>query len=242
MLEFFTVLIPKYAPFLLQGAIVTLELSIVSMACAIVIGLLCALGRTSNNRILSGIVIVYVEIMRDVPLLVVLLVIYFTLPQVGISLPGFWAGVLGLSLNVGAYLSEVFRAALGAVDKGEKEAGLSVGMSPFTVFRRVTLPQAMRIAVPTVGGYFISLLKDTSLVSFIAVNELMRHGTILISNTFRSMEIYLMVAMIYFVMSFVIARLVRRIEDRLTPRYLRLKKGAAAADLPAAGAIEVKPA
>ncbi|MFO1151941.1 MAG: amino acid ABC transporter permease [Alsobacter sp.] len=239
MLDFFFVLIPKYMPFLLQGAIVTLELSVISMVFAIVIGLVCALGRTSGNPILNGIVVVYVEIIRDVPLLVVLLVIYFTLPQIGLSLPGFWAGVLGLSLNVGAYLSEVFRAALGSVDKGEKEAGLSIGMSSFTVFRRVTLPQALRIATPTVGGYFISLLKDSSLVSFIAVNELMRHGTILISNTFRSMEIYMMVAMVYFVMSFVIARAVRYIEHVLTPRYLRIKRKA---DDAAGAAIELKPA
>lgn len=240
MYDYFFVLVPKYAPFLLQGAVVTLELSVLSMAFAILIGLLCALGRISGNPILNGIVLVYVEIMRDVPLLVVLLVIFFTLPQVGVSLPGFWAGVLGLSLNVGAYLSEVFRAALSSVDKGEKEAGLSIGMSRLTVFRRVTFPQAMRIAVPTVGGYFISLLKDSSLVSFIAVNELMRQGTILISNTFRSMEIYLMVAMIYFAMSFVIARLVRHIEHVLTPRYLRVRKDADAASAPPA--VEMKPA
>jgi His/Glu/Gln/Arg/opine family amino acid ABC transporter permease subunit len=222
--EFFFVLFPKYLPFLLQGAIVTLELSVVSMAFAIVIGLVCALGRTSGNRLLFWLVAVYVEIIRDVPLLVLLLVIFFTLPQIGISLPGFWAGVLGLSLNVGAYLSEVFRAALGSVDKGEKEAALSMGMSRTTVFRRVTFPQAMRIAVPTVGGFFIALLKDSSLVSFIAVSELMRQGTILISNTFRSMEIYFMVAIIYFVMSFVAARIVRQIEEMLTPRYLRASR------------------
>src|SRR5262249_6359695 len=108
-----------------------------------------------------------------------------------------------------------------SVDKGEKEAALAMGMSRATVFRRVTFPQAMRIAVPTIGGYFIALLKDSSLVSFIAVSELMRQGTILISNTFRSMEIYFMVAIIYFIMSFVAARIVRQIEHVLTPRYLR---------------------
>jgi His/Glu/Gln/Arg/opine family amino acid ABC transporter permease subunit len=236
--DFLFVLIPKYFPFLLQGAVVTMEISILSMVLATIIGFVCALGRTSGNPIAYGLVAVYVEIIRDVPLLVVLLVIYFTLPQIGISLPGFWAGVLGLSLNVGAYLSEVFRAALGSVDKGEKEAGLSIGMSRFTVFRRVTLPQAMRIAVPTVGGYFIALLKDSSLVSFIAVNELMRQGTILISNTFRSMEIYFMVAIIYFVISFVAARLVRQIERILTPRYLRIASKGAKQPI---GAVEVTP-
>jgi His/Glu/Gln/Arg/opine family amino acid ABC transporter permease subunit len=236
--DFLFVLIPKYFPFLLQGAVVTMEISILSMVLATIIGFVCALGRTSGNPIAYGLVAVYVEIIRDVPLLVVLLVIYFTLPQIGISLPGFWAGVLGLSLNVGAYLSEVFRAALGSVDKGEKEAGLSIGMSRFTVFRRVTLPQAMRIAVPTVGGYFIALLKDSSLVSFIAVNELMRQGTILISNTFRSMEIYFMVAIIYFVISFVAARLVRQIERILTPRYLRIASKGAKQPI---SAVEVTP-
>jgi His/Glu/Gln/Arg/opine family amino acid ABC transporter permease subunit len=221
MYEYFFVLIPRHLPFLMEGAVVTLELSVLSMVFAVLIGLLCALGRTSGQPLLAWSVAAYVEVMRDVPLLIVLLVIFFTLPQIGISLPGFWAGVLGLSLNVGAYLSEVFRAALGAVDKGEKEAGFSLGMSRLEVFRRITLPQAMRLAIPTVGGFFIALLKDSSLVSFIAVSDLMRQGTILIADTFRSMEIYFMVAMIYFCMSFVASRLVRRIEHALTPRYLR---------------------
>ena len=224
MREFFFELLPKYLPFLLEGAVVTLQLSVISMVAGIAIGLLCALGAMSNQPLVRWGVAIYVEIMRNVPLLVVLLVIYFSLPQVGISLPGFAAGVVGLSLNVGAYLSEVFRASFGSVDKGEKEAALSLGMSRPTAFLRVTLPQALRIAVPTVGGFFIALLKDSSLVSFIAVTELMRQGTILISNTFRSMEIYFMVAMVYFVMSFVAARLVRRVEIALTPRHLRARR------------------
>jgi His/Glu/Gln/Arg/opine family amino acid ABC transporter permease subunit len=238
-IDFWLVLVPRHMPFLLQGAVVTLELSLVSMVLAILIGLLCALGRLSGSRVLNAIVATYVEIIRDVPLIVLLLVIFFTLPQIGISLPGFWAGVLGLSLNVGAYLSEVFRAALGSVDPGQRDAGLSIGMSRFTVFRRVSLPQAMVIAVPTIGGYFISLLKDSALVSFIAVSELMRQGTILISNTFRSMEIYFMVALIYFVMSFVAARLVRWIERSLTPAYLRRQRPSAAVE-PALPALEVR--
>jgi len=94
-------------------------------------------------------------------------------------------------------------------------------MSRVMIYRRVVLPQAFRIAIPTIGGYFISLLKDSSLVSFIAVNELLRHGTIVIANTFRSMEVYMMVAIIYFAMSFVASRAVRRIEHWLTPAYLR---------------------
>jgi His/Glu/Gln/Arg/opine family amino acid ABC transporter permease subunit len=221
MRDFLFVLIPKYAPFLLQGALVTIQLSVLSMAFAICVGLLVAVGRLSGIKFLDWILQIYLEIWRNVPLIVQLLVIYFTLPEVGIRLPAFWAGVLGLSLNLGAYLSEVFRAAIASVDKGQVDAAISIGMSRFTAFRRVVLPQALLIAVPTLGGYFVSLLKDSALVSFIAVNELLRNGTIIISSTFRSMEIYAMVAMIYFVMSFIASRAARWLELRLTPAYLR---------------------
>ena len=221
MEEFFLVLIPTYLPFLLEGAVVTLELSILSMFFATVIGLLVAVGRLSKIGPFKWVLETYVEIWRNVPLIVQLLLIYFTLPEIGLTLPAFWAGVLGLSLNLGAYLSEVFRAAIGSVDKGQRDAAVSIGMSRITAFRRIILPQALLIALPTLGGYFISLLKDCALVSFIAVNELLRNGTILISSTFRSMEIYIMVAMIYFVMSFISSRIVRWLELRMTPVYLR---------------------
>ncbi len=221
MVDYFLVLIPRFMPFLLEGAVVTLELSLISMVFAILIGLLVALGRIAGGRVLGGLLAAYVEVWRNVPLIVQLLVLYFSLPEIGITLPGFWAGVLGLSLNVGAYLSEVFRAAIISIESGQRDAGLSIGMSRATVYRRVILPQALRIAVPTIGGYFISLLKDSSLVSYIAVNELLRNGMIVISTTFRSMEIYLMVAIVYFVMSFIASRLVFRVERWLTPAYLR---------------------
>ena len=226
MYNFFFVLIPNYMPVLLEGAVVTVQISIVSMAFGIVLGLAVALGRLSRFAPLRAALVAYVEIWRNVPLIVQLLVIYFSLPQIGISLPGFWAGVLGLSLNVGAYLSEVFRSAILAVEGGQRDAGLSIGMSRVMIYQRVILPQAMRLAIPTVGGYFIALLKESSLVSYIAVNELLRHGTIVISETFKSMEIYLMVAMVYFVLSFIAARAVGSVERALTPAYMRVAKGA----------------
>ncbi|KJH78419.1 amino acid ABC transporter permease [Pseudomonas sp. ES3-33] len=221
MYDFLFVLIPKYFPFLLKGAVVTLQLSVLSMTLGILIGLAVALGRLTRRPWLDWPLRSYVEIWRGVPLVVQLLVIYFTLPQIGLTLSGFWAGVLGLSLNLGAYLSEVFRAAILSLDKGQREAGLSIGMSRNKIYLRVILPQALKIAIPTVGGYFISLLKDSSLVSFIAVNELLRHGSIVIANTFLSMQVYLMVAIIYFVLSFIAARGVHWIEQRLTPAHLR---------------------
>lgn len=224
MYEFLVVSVPKYLPFLLRGAVVTIELTLVSMGCALVLGLSVALGRLSRIRLLEWILRGYVEVWRDVPLIVQLLVIYFTLPEIGVRLPGFLAAVVGLTLNLGAYLSEVFRAAILSIDVGQRDAGISIGMSRAAVYRRVILPQALLIAVPTLGGYFISLLKDCSLVSFIAVNELLRHGTIIISSTFRSMEIYVMVAGIYFVMSYVASHVVRWLEWKLTPAYMAAQR------------------
>jgi His/Glu/Gln/Arg/opine family amino acid ABC transporter permease subunit len=223
MNEFLLETVPRYLPFLLKGAVVTIELTILSMAAAFVLGLLVALGRLSRRAPIRWVLGTYVEVWRDVPLIVQLLVIYFTLPEIGVRLPAFAAGVVGLSLNLGAYLSEVFRAAIVSIDAGQRDAGVSIGMSRATVYRRIILPQALLIAVPTLGGYFISLLKDCALVSFISVNELLRNGTIIISSTFRSMEIYMIVAIIYLCMSFIAARTVRWIERRLTPPYLILQ-------------------
>lgn len=207
----------EYFPFLLMGAKVTLELSFISMAGGMVLGFLAAIGRLSENRLIRWPLEAYVEIWRDTPLIVQLLLIYFSLPEFGIVLSGFWAGVLGLTLNLSAYLSEVYRAAIIAVDPGQKAAAISLGMSPFQVYRRLIVPQAFVACLPTQGGYFIALLKDCSLVSFISVNELLRHATIVISNTFDSMNTYLMVAVIYFCMSFTSARCVGWLERTLTP-------------------------
>src|SRR5947208_1879967 len=122
MREFVFVFAPQYFPYLLKGAVVTIELTIISMACALVLGLLVALGRLSRIQPLDWALRAYVEVWRDVPLIVQLLVIYFTLPQIGIRLPAFMAGVVGLSLNLGAYLSEVFRAAILSIDVGQRDA------------------------------------------------------------------------------------------------------------------------
>ena len=134
----------------------------------------------------------------------------------------FWAGVVGLSINLGAYLSEVFRAAILAVDPGQMQAGLSMGMKRVQIYRKIILPQAAIIAVPTVGGYFISLLKDCALVSFISVDELLRHGNYIVSSTFRTMDAYVLVGIIYYAMSMVAAKAVRMLEIHLRPAYLRV--------------------
>ena len=219
---FFTEFVPKYLGYLLQGAVVTLELSFISMAAGIAIGVACAIGAIGGGRIVRKIVQAYVSICRGVPLIVILLFIYFTLPEIGIRFNAFWAGVVGLSINLGAYLSEVFRAAILAVDSGQMQAGLSMGMKKVQIYWKVILPQAAIIAVPTVGGYFISLLKDCALVSFISVDELLRHGNYIVSSTFRTMDAYFLVGIIYYVMSMVAAKAIRMLESYLRPAYLRV--------------------
>jgi len=221
VIDFIQNWLPQYLPLLLRGALVTIELTCLSMVFALAIGLLVALGRRSGPPVLQWVLAAYLEIWRDVPLVVQLFIIYFTLPNIGLSIPAFWAGVLGLSINLGAYLSEVIRAAIAAIPPGQTDAAISLGMSPFAKYRRIILPQAFLIAIPTITGYFISLLKDCALVSFISVNELLRNGTIIIAQTFDSMRVYLVVGAIYFIMSFTASRLLRRLELFLTPSYLK---------------------
>jgi His/Glu/Gln/Arg/opine family amino acid ABC transporter permease subunit len=219
---FITEFVPKYLGYLLRGAVVTLELSVISMIAGIVIGVACAIVMVAGGRVAKKPIQAYVSICRGVPLIVILLFIYFTLPEMGLRFNSFWAGVIGLSINLGAYLSEVFRAAILAVDTGQMQAGLSLGMKPVTIYRKIILPQAAIIAVPTVGGYFISLLKDCALVSFISVDELLRHGNYIISATFRTMDAYFLVGLIYYVMSMVAAKAIRMLETHLRPAYLRV--------------------
>ncbi|MGY6768967.1 amino acid ABC transporter permease [Komagataeibacter xylinus] len=221
MYNFFFYAVPEHFPFLLQGALVTVELSLISMLLGTLLGFFLAVGRLSARRALRWPLDAFVEVVRDTPLIVQLLLIYFSLPEAGIVLSAFWAGIAGLTLNLAAYLSEVFRAAIVAVDKGQREAAISLGMSPVAVYCRVIIPQAALASLPTLGGYFIALLKDCSLVSFISVNELLRHATIVISDTFDSMDTYIMVAIIYFMMSFISARIIRYVEVWLTPSNRR---------------------
>jgi His/Glu/Gln/Arg/opine family amino acid ABC transporter permease subunit len=230
MQEYFFEFVPLYIGRLLLGAVTTVEISILSMLLGTSIGLIAALGRLSGQWAVRTAVRLYVDLCRGIPLIVILLLLYFSLPSVGISLPAFWAGVLGLSINLGAYLSEVFRSAILAVDVGQRQAALSLGLRRRQAYWLVILPQALAIAVPTLGGYFISLLKDCALVSFISVNELLRAGTEIIAATFRSMDVYALVGFIYLVMSYLAAFLVRRIEDALRPAYLTATKVPAPTD------------
>lgn len=209
-------LVWQIMPALLVGAKTTILLSLVSMALALVLGLLAALARLSRHTVLRWTSNVYIEVIRGTPLLVQLFIVYYGLPQYGIKLDAFVAGFLTLGFHYGAYLSEVYRAGILAVERGQIEAAQSIGMSRGQVLREVILPQAIPVVLPPLGNYFISMLKDSALTATISVTELLRAGQLKVAITFRAMEIYLFIATTYFALSFPFALLVRRLERSMS--------------------------
>ena len=206
-----------WAPDLWAGVQLTVFLTCGSMALALVLGLLLALARISPSRVRSLPAILFVELIRGSPLLLQLFYIYYVLPLIGIRLTPIQAGLAGLSINYGAYLSEVFRAGIAAVDRGQWEAAGALGLRRGGIMRLVVLPQAIRIVVPPVGNYFVSLFKDTALVSTISIAELMFRGQLIAADTFKYMRIYTVVFAIYLVISVPASLAVRYLERRFDP-------------------------
>jgi len=226
-------------PALLEGLKITVELTFIVIAISLVLGIFVALGRLSKNRLLSTVVGFYVDFMRATPLLLQLIYIYFVLPTVGIRLDPFVAAVLGLSLNYSAYLSEVYRSGIQAIPRGQLDAAAALGMRPSLTMRRIVLPQAIRIVIPTLGNYFVALFKDTSLASFLTLQELLFSGQIIISRTYDYFTIYTMVLFMYFLVGYPSLILVRYLEKMTKNGYGRRRR---AVSLPADQAILNEPA
>jgi L-cystine transport system permease protein len=188
-------------PRLLEGLAVTLSLGVVSFVLGSALGALVALARISAVRALRGAAIAYVSIFRGTPLLIQILIIYFGLPQIGIQLEPIPSAILALTLFAAAYLSENFRGGILGVDLGQWEAANSMGMPYWRTFRRIVFPQAIRIAIPAVGGRFIALMKDTSLASVVTVVELTRVAESIGSATFRYMEAFFLIGAIYWLIN-----------------------------------------
>lgn len=203
-------------PILLQGTLLTLKFAVLSMVFGLVIGVVVALMGIGHQRILKIIARVYVSIMRGTPLLVQIFVVYYGLPSIGIALEPTPAGVLTLSLNVGAYLSESMRGAILGVARGQWLAAYSLGMTPVQTLRYVVGPQALRLAVPSLSNSLISLIKDTSLVSVITVTELLRTSQEIIAATYQPLPLYLAAAAIYWILSTALSALQHVLERRLS--------------------------
>ena len=202
--------------FVASGAGVTIFISGLSILLATSLALLAALGRLSSFPPVYALSTFYVSLIRGTPLYLQVFFFFLALPQLGIILPGLWAGVLALGLNYGAYESEVFRAALSSVGKGQREAALAIGMTPRQMMQRIVLPQALRFAIPPLGNDFISMLKDSALVSATGfVHELMWRATRVGRATFHNLEALIMAAIFYWVMTLVFSYFQSRIEANL---------------------------
>lgn len=204
-----------WAPDLWAGTKITVLLTIASMAVALAFGLVLALARLAERRVLAVAATAFVEVIRGSPLLLQLFYIFYVLPFFGLRLDKFAAGIIGLAVNYGAYLSEVFRAGIEAVDKGQWEAAGALGLSRPLVLRLVVLPQAVRIVIPPIGNYFISLFKDTALVSTISIPELIFTGQLIAADSFKYLQVYSIIFVIYLVISYPASLGVRRLERRL---------------------------
>ena len=202
-------------PLLLTGAAVTIEITAIAVALGFILGLITSVCRLSSIKILRVIAICYVNIIRGTPMLVQIFLIYFALPMIiGERINPFVAAVAACSINSGAYVSEIFRAGIQAVDKGQMEAGRSLGLSWMQTMRYIILPQAFKNVIPPLGNEFISMTKETSLVSVIGFEELTRRGQLIIAQTYASFEIWMTVAALYLIMTLSIAQLVSFLERR----------------------------
>ncbi|EMO2212267.1 amino acid ABC transporter permease [Pseudomonas aeruginosa] len=203
-------------PFLLQGAMYTVLFAAVSMVLGLILGFSVAVVRVTKVPVVSQIAAVYVSAFRGTPLLVQIFVLYYGLPSVGIEFTPVTAGILALTLNVAAYLSESMRGAILGIDKGQWEAGLSVGLTWGQTLWNIITPQALRLAVPSLSNSLISLIKDTSLISVITVTELMLATKEVIAETFQPLPLYLVAAGIYWLLSALFERVQKALENRLT--------------------------
>lgn len=208
-------LIVRSFPLLLMGAGVTIQITALSVGFGLLIGMFVGIARLAKFAPVRLASTVYVDFIRGTPLLVQIFIIYFALPIVlGMRIDPFIAAITACSINSGAYVAEIFRAGIQSIDKGQMEAGRSLGMSWAQTMRYIILPQAFKRIIPPLGNEFIAMLKDSSLVSVIGFEELTRRGQLIIARTYGSFEIWLTVAFIYLIMTLTISRLVDYLERR----------------------------
>lgn len=208
----------EFLPILLKGAIVTIEITVCSFVLSSVLGLVLALLKLSRNRALSTLASTVINLIRGLPIIVQLFYIYFVLPDMGIQLSAFQAGVVGLGIAYSAYQAENFRAGIEAIDHGQIEAAQALGMRAGAIMRRVVLPQAFKIALPPYGNTLVMMLKDSSVASTITVAEITREGQLIASSTFQNMTVFTLVAIVYLVLSLPLMFGVNRVGKRLGAR------------------------
>lgn len=206
----------KTLPILLKGSVMTIELTVITVILGSILGIIFALFKLSKNKIIYSLASFYIWIFRGTPLLLQLFFFYYGLPMLGIDLNPMSAAIIGLALNCGAYMAEIIRGGIISIDKGQFEATKTLGFSYIQSMRRVILPQAYRRLIPPVGNMFIGTLKDTSLVSSIAMVELMRSAQQMYATTFKPIEIFTSAACIYLIMTTIFTGVFSILEKKLS--------------------------
>ncbi len=213
----------QYIGVLLQGLELTVGLALAVLMLSLVFAIPVSLGRMSRSPLIRVPIDAYVELMRTTPLLLQLVYIYYVLPQAGIRLGPFSAGLIGLTMHYSAYIGEVYRSGIRAVPRGQRDAADALGMTRPLAFRRIILPQAIRIVVPALGNYFITIFKDTALTSVMSVQELMFSGEIIAARTYQYFTMYTLTAMLYIAVGYPSALLLGFFE-RMTSRGYAVRR------------------
>ncbi|WP_425147801.1 amino acid ABC transporter permease [Deinococcus sp.] len=213
---FRTIFAGDYPALLWSGLRLTLGVSLCALLVSVLVGTLLGVLRVLRIPLLGPLANAYVEVVRGIPLIVLLSVVYYGLPALGVTLAGFPAAVLALGLYSSAYTSEIVRGGLSSVPLGQLEAARSLGLSRVQALRFVVLPQAWRVALPALGNEFVSLVLGSSLASAVTLQELFAQGKYITSATYRQFEVYAVLALVYFLLTFTLTRLIRRLERRLS--------------------------
>lgn len=205
----------NYYMFFVNGAKFTIFLAFFTVLIGVMLGVILALMKLSKKKILNLIATVYVEFIRGTPVLVQLYIVFYGLPHIGISLPDFVAGIIALSVNSAAYVAEIIRAGIQAVDKGQMEAARSLGMPPAMAMRYIIIPQAIKNILPALGNEFIVVIKESSIASIIGIHELMYNADTVRGNTFQPFAPLIVAAIIYFLMTFTLSKIIGTFERRM---------------------------
>ena len=206
--------LPKYYTTYIDATVTTLKVSLIALLIGLLLGIVICLAKISTIKVLNVLATIYVEVIRNTPILVQIMIIYFALPEV-ISFTPFMSAIIALSINSGAYVSEIFRSGILAIDKGQMEAGRSLGLSYFQTMKFIILPQALKNSLPALGNEFISLVKESSIVYFVGVADIMFAANTVKNATYETFGPYLIAAAIYFIITSVLSFLVKRLEKKL---------------------------
>jgi polar amino acid transport system permease protein len=204
----------EFLPYLSQGAAVTIQISCLALLLSIPLGLVLAGGKLSKHKVVSLPTSGVINVVRGVPMIVLLFYIYFVCPDVGVSLGAFEASVIGLGFAYSTYVAEIFRSGILSVDGGQVEAARSIGMGRFHAFRRVVLPQSFKVALPPLANTVVMLVKDSAIASTIAVTEITRQGQLLAASTFDNSTVYTLVACFYLVMTLPLMQMTKYMERK----------------------------